>query len=586
MARRSSAASRTRGEYEPRRRRRPTPGTGRCAHGPRVARRRSALRSPPRSRPCSSRAPRSPRAPASIWCGPMDEDAAAPRPPQLTGSPPRSRDRARRPPRKRLRPRRAASRAARRPRRLRPEPTPAGARGRGRTRARGARRRRPQAAAEPLPSTAAAQAADRGRARRAAAPAAPSNVLPPAAAARRSKPAASKPRRRRSRRRRRSGSSSARPRRRRRPRGRDRAGRRADDLAQPRTAGSDAGVRTAAARLRQAARRDLEGARRRLGRRPRRPPCAGRARRGSGVRLAGSTALAARMAGTDAWKGALALSGRTGFADRAAASPTSTASSASRRSSTATPRPSSGSPEKVLSTPGILIYGGGRTDIMMGRIDVRVVVLIGYLAERHGAITVSSLFSGHRTFARPGVVSAHVYGHAVDIAAVGGTPIAGHQQPGGLTEAAVRSVLLLPGELQPQQVISLLGLGGPSFPLRDHGDHIHVGFWADEPDPRGRARRLRAPARGGAPAPADARPARPCRAAVRRGDPPPPGRLGAHVLHALPDRRRLPRPRPGRRRDRALARARGRPPAAAAPRPSSSSPPASASAEASRSATA
>ena len=131
---------------------------------------------------------------------------------------------------------------------------------------------------------------------------------------------------------------------------------------------------------------------------------------------------------------------------------------------------------KVLSTPGVLVYSGGRSDMMMGRIDIRVVVLIGYLAERHGSVTVSSLFSGHRKYARPGVVSAHVYGHAVDIAAVGGTSIAGHQQPGGLTEAAVRSVLLLPGELQPQQVISLLGLGGPSFPLRDHGDHIHVGF--------------------------------------------------------------------------------------------------------------
>ena len=53
----------------------------------------------------------------------------------------------------------------------------------------------------------------------------------------------------------------------------------------------------------------------------------------------------------------------------------------------------------------------------------------------------------------------------MDIAAVGGTPIAGHQEPGGLTEDAVRSVLLLPAELQPQQVISLLGLGGPSFAL-------------------------------------------------------------------------------------------------------------------------
>jgi hypothetical protein len=40
----------------------------------------------------------------------------------------------------------------------------------------------------------------------------------------------------------------------------------------------------------------------------------------------------------------------------------------------------------------------------------------------------------------------------------------------------VRNILLLPSELQPKQVISLLGLGGPSFPLADHGDHIHVGY--------------------------------------------------------------------------------------------------------------
>ncbi len=186
--------------------------------------------------------------------------------------------------------------------------------------------------------------------------------------------------------------------------------------------------------------------------------------------------LAARMAGTDAWKGALALSGRTGFADRAAAFADLYRFVGVEALVKGYGAAKVGLARKLLSTPGVLVYAGGRSDIMMGRIDVRVVVLLGYLAERHGSITVSSLFSGHRKFSRPGVVSAHVSGHAVDIAAVGGTPIAGHQQPGGLTEAAVRSVLLLPGELQPQQVISLLGLGGPSFPMRDHGDHIHVGF--------------------------------------------------------------------------------------------------------------
>jgi hypothetical protein len=52
----------------------------------------------------------------------------------------------------------------------------------------------------------------------------------------------------------------------------------------------------------------------------------------------------------------------------------------------------------------------------------------------------------------------------------------GHQQPGSITETAVRNVLLLPSELRPLQVISLLGLGGPSFPLANHYDHIHVGY--------------------------------------------------------------------------------------------------------------
>ena len=130
----------------------------------------------------------------------------------------------------------------------------------------------------------------------------------------------------------------------------------------------------------------------------------------------------------------------------------------------------------VLSDPRIDIYAGGRDDISKGLIDVRVIVLIRYLTASFGQASVSSLHSGHRLYARPGIVSAHVYGLAVDISAVGKTSIAGHQEPGGITERAVESILLLPAELQPQQVISLLGLGGPSFPLGDHADHIHVGY--------------------------------------------------------------------------------------------------------------
>jgi hypothetical protein len=132
--------------------------------------------------------------------------------------------------------------------------------------------------------------------------------------------------------------------------------------------------------------------------------------------------------------------------------------------------------EKVLNDPRVSIYAGGRGDIESGRVNVRVLATIEYLADSFGQVTVSCLISGHRLYARPGVISAHIYGLAADISEVGGTPITGHQQPGGITERAVRDVLLLPPELMPKQVISLLGLGGPSFPLANHYDHIHIGY--------------------------------------------------------------------------------------------------------------
>ena len=132
--------------------------------------------------------------------------------------------------------------------------------------------------------------------------------------------------------------------------------------------------------------------------------------------------------------------------------------------------------DRVLHDPRLLIYPGGRSDVAAHKVDVRVLAVMLYLADTFHQVTVSCLISGHRLYARPGVVSAHIYGRAVDIAALGGVSIYGHQQPGGVTEQAVRSLLFLPGGMLPAQVISLLGLGGPSFPLANHYDHIHIGY--------------------------------------------------------------------------------------------------------------
>jgi hypothetical protein len=195
---------------------------------------------------------------------------------------------------------------------------------------------------------------------------------------------------------------------------------------------------------------------------------------------AGLNELASRLAelgaGKDAWSAFLALEGNTSFADRALALSryhrAVGLSALVRGLEWAKP----GLKRRVLKDDRIQIYWGGREDIRTDKTDVRILVLLAYLAEAHGQVTVSSLTSGHGYFSRPGVVSAHMYGLAVDIAALGNVSMTGNQQPGSVTEQAVRNVLLLPSELRPLQVISLLGLGGPSFPMANHFDHIHVGY--------------------------------------------------------------------------------------------------------------
>jgi hypothetical protein len=103
-------------------------------------------------------------------------------------------------------------------------------------------------------------------------------------------------------------------------------------------------------------------------------------------------------------------------------------------------------------------------------------VVLEYLAESGLEPTVSCLRSGHSYMTASGNVSEHSSGNAVDISAINGVPIAGHQGPGGVTEQAVRRLMLLQGTIEPHQIISLLDFGRNTLALPDHADHIHVGF--------------------------------------------------------------------------------------------------------------
>jgi len=132
--------------------------------------------------------------------------------------------------------------------------------------------------------------------------------------------------------------------------------------------------------------------------------------------------------------------------------------------------------KRVLSDSRVDVYPCGRDDIKSGQIDRRVLATLEYLAESGLKPTVTALKCGHGYLTSSGNVSEHSSGNAVDIAKINGIPILGHQEPGGITETAVRRLMRLQGTLEPHQIISLLELGGPTMAMGDHNDHIHVGF--------------------------------------------------------------------------------------------------------------
>jgi soluble lytic murein transglycosylase-like protein len=132
----------------------------------------------------------------------------------------------------------------------------------------------------------------------------------------------------------------------------------------------------------------------------------------------------------------------------------------------------------VLSDPGIDIYQCGREDIAKGAIDKRVLAVLEYLSRINLKPTVSALECGHSEMTVSGFVSEHYTGDAVDISAINGIPIAGHQGAGTITDVTIRTLLTLQGEFVPHQIISLMKYPGApnTLAMPEHWNHIHVGF--------------------------------------------------------------------------------------------------------------
>ncbi len=154
----------------------------------------------------------------------------------------------------------------------------------------------------------------------------------------------------------------------------------------------------------------------------------------------------------------------------------------------------------VLADPGIQLDTCGRRDVAGGAVDKRVLATLLFLSRSglqptvaglrcpRGGDTPSGLSvvtgTGAGTSAGAALRSdaqqaaAHSGGMAVDIAAINDIPIAGHQGPGSITDATIRTLLTLHGRFAVHRIVSLMQY--PEAPatqaLANAWNHIHLEF--------------------------------------------------------------------------------------------------------------
>jgi murein DD-endopeptidase MepM/ murein hydrolase activator NlpD len=133
---------------------------------------------------------------------------------------------------------------------------------------------------------------------------------------------------------------------------------------------------------------------------------------------------------------------------------------------------------QVLNDPHVSVYACGRRDIQAGLIDQRILATIEFLSHSGLDPTISGLACGAGS---NGIDPAGATGASMDISAVNGIPVLGHQGPGSITDITIRRLLTLQGAMKPTEIISLMSYRGETntLALPDHANRIQVTFTPD-----------------------------------------------------------------------------------------------------------
>jgi len=129
----------------------------------------------------------------------------------------------------------------------------------------------------------------------------------------------------------------------------------------------------------------------------------------------------------------------------------------------------------VLSDPGIALATCVRHEVAAGLVDRRLLAVLAFLSRSGLTPTVGSMSCGARQYTPAG---APLPSDDLDITAINGTAIAGHQGTGTITELTIRTLLSLPHQFVPAKIVSLMRFPGAANTqaAAAYWDRLHLEF--------------------------------------------------------------------------------------------------------------
>jgi hypothetical protein len=133
---------------------------------------------------------------------------------------------------------------------------------------------------------------------------------------------------------------------------------------------------------------------------------------------------------------------------------------------------------QVLHDSGIHLGRCGKADVQTGRVDRRLLAALEFLSVSGLKPTVAGLECAHSSPLTEGNAPASSSGDTVNIVAVNGIPIAGHQGPGSIADTTVRKLLMLQGASRPRRIVSSMSYPGAAGALAEPSarDDIRISF--------------------------------------------------------------------------------------------------------------